>query len=115
MAEHEPAAWLLALRRSFAASVPKRLAAMEDLLGVWDGAKSEAEARRALTAIRDFAHNLAGSAGSFGFDRLGEAARELESLAESRVGAGAMDVEADRREVHRLAAKVRRAAEAGEA
>lgn len=106
--------WFLTLRRSYRVGLPKTLDEVEDWLRVLDNAVSAEQACRALVAIRDLAHKLVGSSSSFEFNRLGGAARELESLAGSLVDPGAAASEADRRAVARLAAAVRREADAAE-
>lgn len=54
-----------------------RVAALEDLLdGVGSGGLSDPDRRQA----KDIAHQIAGSAGTFGFDRASDIAREVEGL-----------------------------------
>lgn len=67
-------AHLQALSDRFAASIPARLAAIEQALA----AAGSAPSREQLEAVHGALHTVAGSAGSFGFAVLGDQARRLE-------------------------------------
>jgi diguanylate cyclase (GGDEF)-like protein len=66
---------LEALRAAFAAALPGRLGAITACWRLIEAANTRNDAHAELTIL---AHSLAGSAGSFGFRRLGEKAKELE-------------------------------------
>lgn len=59
------------LRRRYVESFPTKIASLEALLAALDGS-AEADAE-----LRGLAHKLAGSAGMYGLDDLGQLAREL--------------------------------------
>ncbi|PPD46728.1 MAG: diguanylate cyclase [Methylobacter sp.] len=78
MTDHEPInklAKLAVLRADFAAALPDRVTA---LAAWWETAKAANNQGDALAELTRLAHSIAGSAGSFGYRRLGEVARELE-------------------------------------
>jgi len=66
-----------ALRAAFAAALPERLEAIEACWRTAYAAKTWGDAHTELTHL---AHSLAGSAGTFGFRRLGEKAKALEEI-----------------------------------
>jgi HPt (histidine-containing phosphotransfer) domain-containing protein len=71
---------LTALRAGFAEKLSGRLAEIEAAVGAL-GADPQAPGWRAkLRVVLGLAHQLAGSAGTFGFTALGEAARDVEGL-----------------------------------
>lgn len=70
----EPSAPLERLRRAYACRLPCRLAEIDDA--------AEGSGARGQEDVRLLVHKLAGSAGSYGFEDLGEAARRLEALAD---------------------------------
>jgi HPt (histidine-containing phosphotransfer) domain-containing protein len=86
------------LAAEYRSALPRRLARLEELAA---GARREELAREL--------HSLAGSAGTFGLPRLGEAARAAEAHLD---GCGARLDEAQRAELARLLALVRQAASA---
>ncbi|MCB1993683.1 MAG: Hpt domain-containing protein [Geminicoccaceae bacterium] len=69
---------LAELRARFAARTQERLAAILDLVAGWRAGTANAQ----LDELRREAHQLAGSAGTFGFAALAEAAASLEAVAE---------------------------------
>lgn len=71
-------------RAEYLASLPGRLATLED---GWQRAAGGDGA--ALVELERCAHGLAGSAGTFGFAPIGDAARSLEESVESFTAAGA--------------------------
>lgn len=63
------------LRRAYRESLPEKRAALEaEWTGLLDGGPAELHAK----ALRRQLHQLAGSGGAYGFDAMGEMARELE-------------------------------------
>lgn len=66
------------LRARFAARTQERLAAIHELVAGWRAGS----ANEYLDDLRRHAHQLAGSAGTFGFVALAEAAASLEAVAE---------------------------------
>lgn len=64
-----------ALRRRYIDSFPGKCAAFEAVIGQM--AAAGADAVGAVAKLRDLAHKLAGSAGMYGFDDLGNLAREV--------------------------------------
>ncbi len=68
---------LRALQQSFATQLPERLATIRHLWVALQDNSVEAESCRELYRM---IHSLAGSAGTFGFQRLGQAARQLEEF-----------------------------------
>lgn len=68
------------LRRQYVAGLPVRRAALAEAWGACVDAGDEAPWQR----LRDVAHKLAGSASSYGFEALGQMARELDRLLSGR-------------------------------
>lgn len=66
---------IVALTAKFVASLPEKRQAMESAFALWKDA-GDANALKDLIGV---AHKLAGSGGSYGFDALGRAARDLET------------------------------------
>lgn len=64
-----------ALRRQFAAGLPKRLDVIDSALAA---SRADPSNDTALPALVTALHSLAGAAGTFGFGELGDAAREAE-------------------------------------
>lgn len=80
-AREKKLAKLTALRAAFAAGLPERLEAMA---ACWRAAEAADPPQTVPAELIRLAHSLAGSAGTFGYRRLGDKARELEeSLARS--------------------------------
>ena len=73
--QHDP---LAELRSRFAARTQERLAAIHELVAEWRAGAASGQ----LDELRRAAHQLAGSAGTFGFAALAEAAASLEAVAE---------------------------------
>ncbi len=69
---------LAELRARFAARTRERVAAMQALVAGWRAGRASGP----LDDLRRQAHQLAGSAGTFGFAALAEAAASLEAAAE---------------------------------
>jgi CheY-like chemotaxis protein len=74
-----------ALHRNFVAGLPQRLSAIETALEALRSPGPDAEK---LATLRRLVHSLAGAAGTFGLDRVGERAKQIESLIDERAGAG---------------------------
>lgn len=74
---HKPdfQAAIAALTAKFAASLPEKRQALESAFSLWIAERDQ----NALKDVIGVAHKLAGSAGSYGFDALGHAARDLET------------------------------------
>jgi diguanylate cyclase (GGDEF)-like protein len=90
---------LEALRVGYAAKLPEKLAALKAAadLSVADG--SNDEATQAVSDLRVQAHNLAGSAGAFGFASLGEAAKKLELFCLALPNGGTPESQSDRQQI----------------
>lgn len=73
---------LSALSREFIERVPERLREMRSLMD-----QSSSGCRSSLRELRLRVHRIAGSAATFGFESLGEAARDLESIIERELTA----------------------------
>lgn len=73
-------AQLAALRVRYVAGLPARKAALDEAWGGCTDPGGEASWQR----LRDVAHNLSGSAAGYGFDALGDAARDLDRLLSGR-------------------------------
>ena len=65
------------LRASYYAQLPERL---DELRAAWSAALAGEERRASLRTFQRLAHNLAGSAGTFGCPELGATARAIEEL-----------------------------------
>ena len=65
-----------ALRRRYIDSFPGKCAAFDAVIGQLNGAGAE-DSAGLVAKLRDLAHKLAGSAGMYGFDDLGQLAREV--------------------------------------
>lgn len=89
------------LLRAYAASLPEKQARIEEC---WLQVQATDFSPGSMSRFRDLAHRLAGSAGSYGFEALGEAAAALDE---------ALDIEvpgvARRREIGLRAADLLRA------
>lgn len=70
------------LLRAYVASLPEKQARIEEC---WLQVQATDFSPGSMAGLRDLAHRLAGSAGSYGFDSLGEAAKTLDE---------ALDIEA---------------------
>ncbi len=93
---------LKALRAEYEAQLPGRL---DELDAAFSGMPTDARAedsRQALETLYALSHKLTGSAGTFGFMAIGEAAKRLEALCQSLLedpdGATADGMGADGRE-----------------
>ena len=74
---------LAALQDSFAAGLDARFDEMDAVFAtIGDDSRPE-DARQSVKSLCDLAHKLVGSAGTFGFGGLSEAARVLESVCET--------------------------------
>lgn len=71
-------------RAAYVETLPRRLVQLDTLAEQLEDPARQSEA---LTALERWAHILAGSAGTFGFPRLGEVARSLELLLDEEGGA----------------------------
>lgn len=79
---------LRALQQAFEARLPERLGMIRS---AWAGVQQGPDAPAALKELYRLAHSLAGSAGTFGYHRLGKAARQLEELL-MQINGGVADV-----------------------
>jgi HPt (histidine-containing phosphotransfer) domain-containing protein len=110
-AEENPGAQLAELRASFR---PRLTARVEEIAAEWETVRPAATAPPGnpapdlLRRLHRLAHSLAGTAGTFGFPAVGDAARNLERRLE-RVGSSPPPAEAS--EIESLVATLRRAAE----
>ncbi|MCF8150043.1 MAG: diguanylate cyclase [Burkholderiaceae bacterium] len=99
-------AQLAGLSEEFRQSVPLRTGAIESAFAAlkkdWDD--------EALLALRDAAHRLAGAAGTFGCNLLGECSRQIEELAQCLSAEPARRDEASREALSGLLAELRSAA-----
>lgn len=90
MSEQKPgiAEKLSALQHTFEARLPERLGTIRN---AWETAQQQgADAPAALKELYRLVHSMAGSAGTFGYHRLGKAARQLEELV-MQINGGADD------------------------
>lgn len=90
--------WLEAILPRFRELTGERLDALRRARAA---ARSAADPREAVRAIGTLAHTVAGTAASFGFDRLGACARRVEQACQ---GPGADDPQAARAVLGRIAA-----------
>ncbi len=102
-----------ALRASFAAALAGKLAELESTAHAIEPQSSPAEIRSALSTLGALSHQLAGSASTLGFLRLGEAAGELELMCESLLDRESVLSSEQCAEVHRLLTTLKTFAEAG--
>ncbi len=101
-----------ALRASFMAALAGKLSDLEAAAHAIEPQSSPAQIRSALATLGRLTHQLAGSAGTLGFLRLGEAAGELELMCEMLLdGKSALSRE-QCAEVYRLLATLKTFAEA---
>lgn len=75
-----------ALRRRYIDSFPGKCAAFEAVIGQLSAVGAPADGVGAVARLRDLAHKLAGSAGMYGFDDLGNLAREVVHAVDSGAG-----------------------------
>ncbi len=85
-------AQLDALRRQFAAGLPKRLDVIDSALA---SLRADASNHTALPALLTALHSLAGAAGTFGFGELGDAARAAEHRVAAWIAQGCTTDELD--------------------
>jgi chemotaxis protein histidine kinase CheA len=64
-----------ALRAAYSRDLPAKLNA---LVEAWESLSAQPDSTDLFEAFRRIVHNMAGTAGTFGFNALGEAARELD-------------------------------------
>ena len=102
-----------ALRASFVAALAGKLTDLEAVAHAIGSRSSPAEIRSALATLGALAHQLAGSASTLGFLRLGEAAGELELMCESLLKRKTVLSMGQCAEVHRLLTTLKTFAEAG--
>jgi len=76
---------LRALRRSYEAELPEKLALIAGAVAALEGAESD---RAGLEQLYQHIHKLAGSAAIYGFDEISRAAGSLEAWASSALTAG---------------------------
>lgn len=100
---------LTALGSAFAAGLPERIDAMTACLRTAE----EGDPPQAPDELRHLAHSLAGSAGSFGYHRLGDKARELEDALARSSSNMLSDARARTRRKHELIDALRRLAQDG--
>jgi chemotaxis protein histidine kinase CheA len=87
---------LAALKAQFTERLPLRLETMDKAFqGL--GASDAGEALTALKALRNEAHKLSGTAGTFGFEDLGTAAQALEEFCDLLIAAGRPVTQEERR------------------
>ena len=71
------------LRQAYVDQIPDRRAEIEGLAAALDGPLSKKETLSTVETLRQRAHKLAGSGATFGFARIGDAARKLERRCDS--------------------------------
>lgn len=65
------------MQADYAAQLPGKVSAMDEL---WKSAQNEAEENESFATLKTVAHNLAGSAGTFGYADVGDIAKALELI-----------------------------------
>ena len=100
---------LAALKTQFVERLPARLEAMGKALQALEVA-DPGQATAALKSLRNEAHKLSGTAGTFGFEALGEAASALEAFCDRLIDAGKATGAEDRRAIGTHLAALRKAA-----
>ncbi len=98
MSEHQ-------LRQAFIATLPGRLAALEEIYGEW----GEELAPDALALMHRLSHNLAGAAGIYGFSQVGEPSQQLERALRAMLSGEEVPDSHQRKQVGVLLAVVREA------
>lgn len=93
---------IAALTAKFAASLPEKKQALESAFALWTKQADQG----ALKDLIGVAHKLAGSGGSYGFDALGQAARNLETEVRSWPEMSPPNAEAMRQAEHLFAALI---------
>lgn len=91
-----------ALRASYVAALAGKLMELEAAALSLEAQSSAAETRSALATVYRLTHQLTGSARTFGFLRLGEAAGELELMCESLLDRKSALLTEQCAEIHRL-------------
>lgn len=109
-AREKKLAKLTALRAAFAAGLPER---MEAIAACWRAAEAAAPPQQVPTELVRLAHSLAGSAGTFGYHRLGDKARELEEALAQFFRIVAPDAAARTTRIRELIAALRPIAQEG--
>lgn len=100
-----------ALRASYVVALAGKLRDLEAAAHAIETQSSPAEIRSALAILGALTHQLAGSASTLGFLRLGEAAGELELMCESLLDRGSVVSTEQCAEVYRLLATLKTIAE----
>lgn len=113
MAESGPdfAERFAALRSQFLGRMAERVDALDALAASLGKARTAAAAKSALGPLRDAAHKLAGSGGTFGAPAISAVARELDDACVEALAAGGVPDDASRRRIRHLVARLRREAE----
>jgi len=101
-----------ALRTSFVAALAGKLTELEAAAHPLEAQSSSAKTRSALATLGRLAHQLTGSASTFGFSHLGETAGELELMCESLLDQEAALSAEQCAEIHRLLTTLKTHAEA---
>ncbi len=100
-----------ALRASYVVALAGKLRDLEAAAHAIETQSSPAEIRSALATLGALTHQLAGSASTLGFLRLGEAAGELELMCESLLDRGSVVSTEQCAEVYRILATLKTIAE----
>lgn len=109
-AHEKKLAKLTALRAAFAAGLPER---MEAIAACWRAAEAADPPQQVPTELIRLAHSLAGSAGTFGYHRLGDKARELEEALAQTSRVVPPDAATRTTRIHELIAALRPIAQEG--
>lgn len=99
---------LAALVQEYQHTLPEKIAALEEF---WERHWQTPDDKHPLESIHRACHGLAGSAGSFGYDRLSDLAREMELLVESVLADTRKKAEIPAQTVRTLLTAIRQAAE----
>jgi len=97
-----------ALRSQFFDRLAERAEALEALAAGLEKARTAAAAKSALGPLREAAHKLAGSGGTFGAPAISAAARDLDDACVEALTAGGVPDEERRRHIRDLVARLRR-------
>jgi|GEM_PF-60172 two-component system repressor protein LuxO len=99
---------MAALRLQFFDKLKDRLDILDTLVGTLETANTAPAAKSALAPMREIAHKLAGSGGTFGAPAISTVARDLEDACERVMATPAgVPADADRRDIRDLIARLR--------
>jgi len=94
------------LHAKYAATLDDKLAKLKEIVDILVTGKPNSDNTAALTELMSEAHKIAGSAGTYGFADLGDAARELELYCQAISETSSLRSLVDQEKIASLVAKI---------